>query len=112
MDAANSIFYPDLLVTCHPDDLGADLAMRHPKAIIEVLSPSTASYDRGEKFLAYRQLSSLLEYALIDTGTREVEVFRRQPDNNWLLVTTDSPRGLVLTSLDFVLPRAAVFEDI
>ncbi len=111
VDTENS-FYPDLFVTCHAEDLSADLVMQHPKVIIEVLSPSTASYDRGDKFLAYAQLPSLQEYALIDPASRMIEVRRRQNDDDWLLVSSDSPRGLVLNSLDFVLPPAAVFEDV
>ena len=91
----DSSFYPDVFVTCHADDLAADLVMRHPTAIIEVLSPSTADYDRGEKFRAYRQAESLQEYALIDPASRCVEVFRRQANDDWLLVVSDSPRGLV-----------------
>lgn len=111
VNAENS-FYPDLFVTCHPEDLSADLVMQYPKVIIEVLSPSTASYDRGDKFLAYCQLASLQEYALIDPASQLIEVRRRQNDDDWLLVSSDSPRGLVLNSLDFVLPPAAVFEDV
>lgn len=110
--ADNSSFYPDVFVTCDAGDLAADLVMHHPKAIIEVLSPSTADYDRGEKFLAYRQAASLAEYALIDPANRNIEVFRRQANDDWLLVVSDSPRGLVLNSLDFVLPRDALFEDV
>jgi Uma2 family endonuclease len=109
-DAAS--FYPDVFVTCNADDLCADLVMHHPKVIIEVLSPSTADYDRGEKFLAYRQIASLEEYALIDPASRNIEVFRRQANDDWLLVVSDSPRGLVLNSLDFVLPIADLFEAI
>lgn len=111
VDEASS-FYPDVFVTCDAADLAADLVMRHPKVIIEVLSPSTADYDRGEKFRAYRQLPSLAEYALIDPASRNIEVFRRQRGDDWLLVLSDSPRGLVLNSLDFVLPLEGLFEDL
>ncbi len=111
VDAA-STFYPDILVTCDAADLSADLVMHAPKVIIEVLSPSTADYDRGEKFRAYRQLPSLAEYALIDPESRSIEVFRRQDNDDWLLVVSDSPRGLVLNSIDFVLPLDGLFEDV
>ena len=110
--AAEAVFYPDVLVTCHPDDLKADLAMRHPKVIIEVLSESTAAYDRGDKFAAYRQLESLQEYALIDPDARRVEVFRRMESGDWLLMASESDKGLILKSLDFAAGLEAVFEDI
>ena len=109
---ADAVFYPDVLVTCHPDDLKADLAMAHPKVIIEVLSDSTAAYDRGAKFAMYRQLESLEEYALIDPDARRVEVFRRQDSGDWLLMASESERGLILRSLDFAAPLDVVFEDV
>lgn len=109
---AEAVFYPDVLVTCHPDDLKADLAMAHPRVIIEVLSESTAAYDRGAKFAAYRQLDSLLEYVLIDPDSRRVEVFRRQESGDWLLMASESDQGLILKSVDFAAPLDVVFEDV
>ncbi len=105
----DSSFYPDLMVTCHPDDLKAELVMHHPKVILEVLSPSTANYDRGDKFIAYRSLPSLEEYVLVDIHWRRVEVFRRVNATDWLLVTSDS---LKLTSLDFQASADVVFEGL
>jgi Uma2 family endonuclease len=110
--AEGSSFYPDLMVTCNEADLGADLVMRNPKVIIEVLSPSTANYDRGEKFFAYRGLPSLEEYALVDPESRRVEVCRRVGEGDWLLVTSDSPKGLILNSLDFHAPPETLFEGL
>lgn len=110
--AADSIYYPDILVTCDPRDLAADTVMEHPKAIIEVLSESTAAYDRGDKFASYRLLESLQEYALIDPDRRRVEVYRRLPDGDWLLAASESERGLILKSLDFEAGLDAVFEDV
>lgn len=112
LQVAENIFYPDVLVTCHPDDLKADMAMKHPRVLVEVLSDSTAAYDRGEKFAAYRQLESLEEYALIDPDRRTIEVFRRTPNGDWLLAASEAGRGLLLKSLDFEASPAAVFEDV
>lgn len=109
---AEAVFYPDVLVTCHPDDLTAETVMAHPKVIIEVLSDSTAACDRGEKFACYRQLDSLEEYALIDPDRRRVEVFRRLEQGDWLLAASESERGLILKSIDFQAPLDAVFEDV
>lgn len=109
---AQAVFYPDVLVTCHPEDLRAETVMHHPKVIIEVLSEATAAYDRGAKFAAYRQLESLEEYALIDPDRRTIEVYRRMPGGDWLLAASESGQGLVLKSLGFVAAPAAVFEDV
>ncbi|MBI4984628.1 MAG: Uma2 family endonuclease [Rhodocyclales bacterium] len=109
---ATNIYYPDILVTCHADDLAADFAVAHPKVIIEVLSDSTAAYDRGDKFAAYRKIPDLEEYALIDPDRRSIEVFRRADGGDWLLMASEAPRGLVLKSLDFVAAPEAVFENL
>ncbi len=72
-------FYPDVVVTCSERDL-ADLdavAVREPVLLLEVLSPSTAAYDRGDKFLSLQKLTSLQEYALLDAVAPRLEVFRR-----------------------------------
>ena len=52
-------------------------AITNPVLVIEVLSDSTESYDRGEKFAHYMRLPSLKEYVLISQVERHVEVFRR-----------------------------------
>jgi len=112
VERADAVFYPDVMVTCDPRDLRAERTLLHPILIIEVLSDSTAAYDRGQKFALYRQIDALQEYALIDPERRTVEVFRRTETNDWLLATRDSERGLVLRSLNFEASLAAIFEDI
>jgi len=112
VEAADAIFYPDVFVSCHPDDLAAERVLRHPTAIIEVLSDSTAAFDRGLKFAAYRSLASLREYALIDPEARSIDIFRRTDNDDWLLDLHASARGLVLPSLEFEAATATVFEDL
>ena len=53
------------------------VAVSEPTLILEVLSPSTATYDRGQKFISLQKLSSLKEYVLLDTKAPRLEVFRR-----------------------------------
>ncbi|HRP24295.1 Uma2 family endonuclease [Thauera sp.] len=109
---ADAVFYPDVMVSCHPEDLAAERILHHPRVIIEVLSDSTAAYDRGAKFAAYRLLDSLQEYVLVDPDRRSVEIFRRLPSNDWLLATGDSARGVVLTALELEIGLDEVFEDV
>ncbi len=77
--------YPDVSVVCGPveRDEKEPQAITNPILIVEVLSESTESLDRGEKFLAYRQLSSLREYLLVNQDKAQVEVFSRTPDGTW-----------------------------
>lgn len=82
--------YPDITVVCGEpqfdpqDPSGQTLA--NPRVIVEILSPTTEAYDRGEKFSRYRQLDSLEEYVLVSQDTANVETFFRQPDGGWLLM--------------------------
>lgn len=110
--AADAVYYPDVVVSCDPADLLAERVLQRPTVVIEVLSDSTAAYDRGVKFAAYRKLSSLKEYVLIDPERRTLEIFRRTEQDDWLLVTRDAARGLVLPSLEFEAGLDAVFEDL
>lgn len=57
--------YPDVSVSCDERDRTAQQFTRYPCLIVEVLSPSTEAYDRGEKFAFYRRLESLQEYVLM-----------------------------------------------
>jgi Uma2 family endonuclease len=53
--------------------------------LLEILSPSTKSYDRGQKFRLYRDIPTLREYILIDTETIRIEAFRINDKGHWEL---------------------------
>ncbi len=112
VDADDAAYYPDVSVSCDPRDLSAERTIHHPRVLIEVLSESTAAFDRGAKFASYRQIPELAEYVLIDPDRRTVEIFRRTDSGDWLLATRDGERGLILPSIDFEAPLDAVFEDL
>ena len=73
-------FYPDVVVACGEPRFEDDVSdtLLNPIVIVEVLSPSTAAYDRGEKFAHYRQLTSLQDYILVSQHRLCVEHYRRQ----------------------------------
>ena len=77
--------YPDVTVICQR--LEVDPAHRHtatnPTLIVEVLSPSTAAYDRGEKLTHYQRIPSLAEVVLVAHDERLIEVWRRDADGAW-----------------------------
>ena len=110
--SADAFFYPDVMVTCDARDRRADLFVEHPQLIVEVLSSSTAAYDRGGKFANYRQITELQEYVLIDIETRRVEVFRRQAGNEWLLHDYAGETSCHFNSVQLTLKMATVFEDV
>lgn len=112
VDAVSSYFYPDVVVTCSPRDAQDPLIQREPTLIVEVLSPSTAAYDRGGKFSAYRQLASLQEYVLIDTDTRATDVYRKGADGLWVLHPFERDASVVLASVALTLPAAVLFDEV
>ncbi len=112
VQAMDAFYYPDVMVTCDDADKVADLAIEHPKLIIEILSDSTASYDRGAKFAAYRKIESLEEYVLVDIDRKGVESFRRQTDGQWLLRDYAGAESCLFESVGLVMTMARVFEDV
>ncbi len=110
--ADDALFYPDVFVTCDAQDLKTDMVFKNPKLVIEVLSDSTQAYDRGLKFAAYRQISALQEYVLVDPDTRRVEVFRRNERLNFELVDQTGAAELVLDSVALRLPMEEVFDGL
>ena len=111
VEAADCYFYPDVAVTCDARDRATPDYLSHPLLIVEVLSESTAGFDRGDKFAAYRQLPSLQEYVLVDLAARRIEVFRRNADQHWVLYDYLAGDQLELASLGLTLPVADVLED-
>ncbi len=113
VEAADAFFYPDLLVTCSEQDAASPLVKREPTLIVEVLSPSTASYDLGQKFAHYRQLPSLQEYVLVDPDRPFIELFRRSGADQWQLIQACGLESeLELTSLALALPMAPIYHDL
>ena len=99
--AGVSYFYPDVAVTCDKPRFEDDAfdTLTNPQVIVEVLSTSTESYDRGEKFARYRQLESLQEYILISQDQVQVEHYLRQ-GKQWILSE--------FSALDNVLPLVSI----
>lgn len=112
VEAADSFFYPDVMVTCSAADAANRLVKREPVLTVEVLSPSTAAYDRGEKFAAYRMIPTLREYVMIDPRSRRCDAYRKGDDGLWVLNPFEPGQGLALASIDLVLSAETVWEDV
>ncbi|TVR59641.1 MAG: Uma2 family endonuclease [Candidatus Competibacteraceae bacterium] len=112
VDAADAFFYPDLLVTCAPEDHASSRFKRQPTLLVEVLSAATAAFDRGQKFGIYRQLPSLREYVLIEQNRMSVECFRRDEQDRWVLQAYGPGDRVELSSLDFSAVIEVLYEDV
>ena len=112
--SANSYFYPDVGVVCEEPRFEDDVfdILLNPIVVVEVLSPSTEAYDRGEKFSHYRQLQSLREYILVFQDKVCIEHYVRQAEK-W--VHTDFQRleqRLPLASIQCELPLQEIYERV
>jgi len=112
VEAMDAFFYPDIIVSCNENDHQAEQFLSSPGLIVEVLSDSTEAYDRGAKFSAYRHLSSLKEYVLVDIKMRSVECFRRTAESEWLLHVYTDEQMCDFVSLNVSIEMAVIFEDI
>jgi Uma2 family endonuclease len=110
--AANSYFYPDVLVTCSPLDLASAMVKSEPKLIVEVLSPTTAAYDRGLKFGHYRTLPSLEEYLVVDLDTRASDCYRKGADGLWVLHPFGRGEAMELASVALTVTAAQLFAEV
>jgi Uma2 family endonuclease len=67
LEAQKNVYYPypDLILTCHPEDLKEHYLVKNPSLLVEVLSKTTADYDRTFKWQRYRKIPSLQHYLLV-----------------------------------------------
>jgi len=112
VEAADAFFYPDVMVTCSAADAGDALVKREPVLLVEVLSPATAAYDRGDKFAAYRKLPSLREYLLVDTDSRRCDLFRRRDDGLWVLHPVEPGQAVILSALQAEISAAQLWAEV
>lgn len=109
--------YPDATVVCGKPQFDPEDPKRttilNPRVVVEVLSESTESYDRGDKFTAYRELPSLEEYVLVSQNRPQIEAFLRQPEGLWLFATWQGLDAVAkLRCLQIDLPLTEVYEGL
>lgn len=107
--------YPDVVVVCGAPALEDEYldTLLNPTLVVEVLSPSTESYDRGKKFEHYRAIDSLTEYLLVSQDEPRIEQFLRQDSRHW---TFTAAKGLderiALPSIQCELQLAEVYDKV
>lgn len=111
-EVGNPYFYPDVAVTCHPADKQSSQYLQYPCLIVEVLSPSTEAFDRGEKFSQYRRLASLQEYVLISSVKQSVEIFRLNDRQKWELTPHREGEIIQFSSIEVECPIELLYEAV
>jgi Uma2 family endonuclease len=107
--------YPDALIVCNkPELLDEEFdTVLNPAVIVEILSKSTQSYDRGDKFSLYRSIPSLQQYILISSIKTAVEHHTRQADNSWVLKETSNfEDSIFILPIQLYLPLAEIYAGV
>jgi Uma2 family endonuclease len=105
-------FYPDVVVTCDERDRQESNFVTFPCLIIEVLSPSTESFDRGFKFSQYRKFETLQEYVLVQVDQPIVEVFQRNEQGQWVFFEYGLSDRLFLKSVNVEVSVSDLYRQI
>lgn len=113
---SNTLFtYPDAVIVCGDLQLLDDSfdTILNPTVVFEILSPSTQSYDRGDKFNLYRNIDSLKEYILIASETISIEQYIRQENGQWVLGELKNEEDVMrLGSIGFELPLTDLYRGV
>ena len=115
LQESRKFFYPDISVVCgNPQfhDARTDVIL-NPDLVVEVLSPSTEAFDRGEKFQAYQTIESLKEYLLVAQDRPFIEQFVRSETGKWeYAAAIGLESSLTLPSIECTLNLTAVYKRV
>ncbi len=107
--------YPDVSVVCGKLELDPEdptqQTVTNPRVLVEILSPSTEVYDRGEKLAHYQQIPALQEIVFIAQESQEIEVVRREADGSWSRHFAREGESAELACLSCELPVVKVYEN-
>ena len=111
LGAKGDYCHPDVTLVCGPTP--HERYIDNPILIVEVLSPTTESYDRGLKFERYRALASLQAYLLLTQERPHAELYQRTPEGLWSLSEASGPEGVLrVGALDLDLPLAELYRQV
>ncbi len=113
----NLYTYPELMViegqASYYQNRTDTVTVTNPSIIVEVLSKSTANYDRGEKFKFYRSIPYFKEYILIDQYQFYIEKYAKTAEEKWEVTYYQSEESILnLTSLDFQIAFSDIYERV
>ena len=114
IEKADSFVYPDGMMICGGIQTaeGDEHSVINPILIVEVLSKSTESYDRGDKFHKYCSLPSFREYVLIDQYKPVIDILYKEDSSYWKMTATiGMDKSIYLTSLDCYISMADIYRN-
>ncbi len=105
--------FPDVTISCDERDHTTEAeVLQYPRLVIEILSPTTEAYDRGNKSSYYRACPAIQEYVLVNTQRQSIEVYRRTTNKFWTLYPFERGEQVELASIGVTLPVAAIYENV
>ena len=115
VNATGLYTYPDVTIVCGEQKFDDDQrdTLINPTIVVEVLSKSTASYDRGPKSKHFRKIDSLQALILIEQDGPVVEVYRRQSDGKWILSdATELTESIAIEPIGISIPLAEIYRNV
>ena len=106
--------YPDVMLTCNEDDIEAEFLIKHPSLIVEVLSKSTARYDKTDKFEDFQKISSIQYYLLVESRWQSVILYSKTDKLDfWTYQIFKNLDNVVeFPKLNFQLPLETIYQHI
>jgi Uma2 family endonuclease len=104
--------YPDASVTCDDRDKTTPNYFTYPCLIVEVLSTSTESYDRGGKFRMYRHNPVLQDYLLVSSTTIEMDLYHKNDAGEWIIINYKEGDTIELKSINLSFPIEQVYRSL
>ena len=105
--------YPDIVVTCNEADRLDALVVKHPVLIVEVLSNSTAKYDKTGKFFKYQRIPSLKQYILISQYACAVEFYQKMKNGQWVYTALSQLEEILeIPCINVKIPLSELYVDI
>jgi Uma2 family endonuclease len=110
--ATDNYTYPDVSVTCDGRDKTTTQYITYPCLIVEVLSDSTESYDRGGKFRLYRNNPILQDYLLVSSVSIEMDLYHKNDAGEWVIINYQAGDTVELKSINLSFPIERVYRGL
>ncbi|MEO0014120.1 MAG: hypothetical protein RLZZ535_2509 [Cyanobacteriota bacterium] len=104
--------YPDASVTFDHRDQTTPQYITYPCLIVEVLSPSTESYDRGGKFRMYRKNPVLQDYLLVSSTSIEMDLYHTKDTGEWLIINYQAGDTIELKSINLSFLIEQIYRNL
>ena len=109
----NGIYnYPDVMLTCDPQDIDAEFIIKNPSLVVEVLSKSTAQYDKTDKFEDFQKVLSIQYYLIVESRWQSVILYSRTENPNlWTYQLFNAPNDVIaFPKLGFELSLETIYK--